>query len=202
MDAIQEQLAAARRNQILDAAAAVFAQKGYHPTTIKDIARAAGIGEGTIYNYFENKPALLLGVFERMRESIQPTEIPNVAEMSFRAFLRLYLQHPLMALREDNFALFRVIVSEMLVNPELRALYYERILAPTLAMGEQLLLMWAEQHRIPPERTAVTIRVLSGLVLGLMLEHIMGDLVLQAEWDGLPDVLVDLLLHGLGNEAL
>ena len=45
-DSIQEQLIAARRNQILDAATKVFAEKGFHPTTIKDIAREAGIADG------------------------------------------------------------------------------------------------------------------------------------------------------------
>src|SRR5947209_20545439 len=68
-DSIQEQLIAARRNQILDAATKVFAKKGFHPTTIKDIAKEAGIADGTIYNYFENKMSLMLGIFDRMNES-------------------------------------------------------------------------------------------------------------------------------------
>lgn len=47
-DSIQEQLVAARKKQILDAATKVFAAKGFHSTTIKDIAREAGIAGGTI----------------------------------------------------------------------------------------------------------------------------------------------------------
>ncbi len=42
-DPIQAQLIAARRKQILEAAVKVFAEKGFHQTTIKDIAREAGI---------------------------------------------------------------------------------------------------------------------------------------------------------------
>ena len=53
---------AARREQILDAATTVFAAKGFHRATIKEVARAAGVADGTIYNYFENKAALLLGL--------------------------------------------------------------------------------------------------------------------------------------------
>ena len=45
---IQELVKKARRNQILDAATKVFAEKGFHPTTIKDIATEAGIADGTI----------------------------------------------------------------------------------------------------------------------------------------------------------
>src|SRR5437773_7869061 len=68
-DSIQEQLIAARRNQILDAATKVFGEKGFHQATIKDIAREAGIADGTIYNYFENKMALMLGILDRLNET-------------------------------------------------------------------------------------------------------------------------------------
>ena len=54
-DPIKQQLVQARRNQILDAAARVFADKGYHRATTKRIARQAGVSEGTIYNYFDSK---------------------------------------------------------------------------------------------------------------------------------------------------
>ena len=57
-DPIREQLIEARRNQILDAAAAVFAEKGFHRATTKEIAKTAGVSEGTIYNYFASKADL------------------------------------------------------------------------------------------------------------------------------------------------
>ncbi|MGB8645249.1 MAG: helix-turn-helix domain-containing protein [Anaerolineae bacterium] len=41
-----------RRNQILTAARAVFARKGFERATIADIAREAVMAEGSIYNYF------------------------------------------------------------------------------------------------------------------------------------------------------
>src|SRR5207245_8901537 len=88
-DSIQEQLIVARRNQILDAATKVFAEKGFHPTTIKDIARAAGIADGTIYNYFENKTALMLGLLDRMNESDQREEdFAKFREGDFRSFMK------------------------------------------------------------------------------------------------------------------
>ena len=51
-----------QRRQIMDAAARVFAEKGYAATTTKDIALAADIGESTLYNYFESKRDILLGI--------------------------------------------------------------------------------------------------------------------------------------------
>jgi len=46
------------KKQILDAGLKVFAVKGYHGTSISDIAKEAGVSKGLAYNYFENKKDL------------------------------------------------------------------------------------------------------------------------------------------------
>src|SRR5437762_12392364 len=116
-DSIQEQLIAARRNQILDAATKVFAEKGFHPTTIKDIAREAGIADGTIYNYFENKTALMLGILDRLNESDKRVEdFSKFTELDFRRFMKAYLRDRLTVLQAGNFDLFRVVRSELMLN--------------------------------------------------------------------------------------
>jgi AcrR family transcriptional regulator len=48
-----------RRREIMDAAAAVFAQKGYHAATTRDIADGLGMQPGSLYYYFESKEAAL-----------------------------------------------------------------------------------------------------------------------------------------------
>lgn len=201
-DALQQQFVVARRHQILDAAARVFAEKGFHPTTIRDIARAAGLADGTIYNYFDNKTALLLAIFERMKEAVQQdaavTLLTDTTDV--RGFLKTYLRHPLSILKQDNFALFRIIVSEMMVNSELRTLYYQQVLEPTLSLMETRFQQWVDQQLIQPTNIGLTLRVLSSLMLGLMVQHVMGDPTLEAQWETLPDFITDLLLDGVGNE--
>lgn len=56
---------------ILDAAMRVFADKGYHSATIADIAKAAGLGKGTLYLYFKNKEALAEAMVERHFEAME-----------------------------------------------------------------------------------------------------------------------------------
>jgi AcrR family transcriptional regulator len=63
------QPADARRDQILDAATRVFSTSGFHGATVREIAREAGLAEGTIYIYFANKQDLLLGILSRLNES-------------------------------------------------------------------------------------------------------------------------------------
>jgi TetR/AcrR family fatty acid metabolism transcriptional regulator len=53
-----------KRTLITNAAVDVFAEKGFHQARIADIAKRAGVADGTIYLYFKNKEDLLLSVFE------------------------------------------------------------------------------------------------------------------------------------------
>jgi len=198
-DSVQAQLVVARHNQILDAATKVFATKGFHPTTIKDIAREAGVADGTIYNYFENKLALLLGILDRMNESDRRDEdFSRFTEGDFRGFMKAYLRHRLTVLKADNFGLFRVVISEIMVNKELRELHYRKIIEPTFLMAEKYFQRWSEQHVIKRVDIGLTMRAVSGMVLGLIVEHIMGDETLASRWDELPDFLTDMILSGIG----
>jgi AcrR family transcriptional regulator len=200
-DPIQELLITARRNQILDAATGVFAEKGFHRAKIKDIARVAGIADGTVYNYFENKTALMLGIFDRLNESDQRNEdFSKSSEVDFRSFMKAYLRHRLTILRADNFEVFRVVLAEIMVNKELRELYYRKILEPTFTMAEAYLQQWASQHIVKPINISLAMRAISGMVLGLIVEHIIGDQTLESKWDELPDFLTDMILDGLGGD--
>lgn len=60
----------AKKDNIIRAAIRIFAQKGYAAARIIDVARAAGIGKGTIYEYFNSKEDLFFALFQEfMHES-------------------------------------------------------------------------------------------------------------------------------------
>jgi AcrR family transcriptional regulator len=56
-----------RKQQLLDAAAGLFAEHGYASTRIVDICSAAGVAKGLFYWYFENKEALFAELVRSMR---------------------------------------------------------------------------------------------------------------------------------------
>ena len=55
-----------KRNHIIAAAITTFSQKGYAGTRIVEVAQAAGIGKGTIYEYFRSKEALFFAALEHL----------------------------------------------------------------------------------------------------------------------------------------
>ena len=54
-----------RRNEIIDAAEKLFYSVGYDETSVSDIVKAIGVAQGTFYNYFTSKDAVLEALVQR-----------------------------------------------------------------------------------------------------------------------------------------
>jgi TetR/AcrR family transcriptional regulator, fatty acid metabolism regulator protein len=59
-----------KRPRILEAAVRVFAKNGFYATRVSDVAKAAGVADGTIYLYFKSKDELLRSLFEDRVETL------------------------------------------------------------------------------------------------------------------------------------
>src|SRR5712692_132481 len=76
------------RQRILDAARHLFAASGYEASTTRDIADAAGIANGTLFNYFPNKEAILASLVAGVTAGMQAAfDIRNQDEGSFEEHL-------------------------------------------------------------------------------------------------------------------
>jgi TetR/AcrR family fatty acid metabolism transcriptional regulator len=200
-DTFQAQVAALRRTQILDAAAQVFAERGFHRTTIRNVAKAAGVADGTIYNYFANKTALLLGILDRLNEAERRAiEVAQAQATDVRTFTRHYFQNHLLVFANENQDLLRVVLSEVLVNAELRERYIQEIVAPTFIVILQQLAPLAEQSRMRTENLLLTLQLMSSMVLGVLMARMFDEQSAQSTWEQLPDVLTDLFFEGLFRE--
>jgi len=86
-----------RRAAILDAAIETFAQRGFHHARVSDVARLAGVADGTIYLYFKSKDDLLISLFEEKMEEIVETFRAAVnqhesSQKRLRCFIELHLK--------------------------------------------------------------------------------------------------------------
>jgi AcrR family transcriptional regulator len=197
-DTFQAQVAALRRTQILDAAAQVFAVRGFHRTTVRDVAKAAGVADGTIYNYFENKTALLLGILDRLNDAERRAiESAQAQATDLRSFTQYYFQNHLRVFANENQDLLRVVLSEVLVNAELRERYIQQIVAPTFVAILQQLVPLAEQSSLRAENLQLTLQLMSSMLLGVLMARMFDEQAAQSTWEQLPDLLSDLFCEGL-----
>jgi AcrR family transcriptional regulator len=107
-----------RREQIIDAALRVFAEKGFDRATNRDIAREAGITPGLIYHYFESKEVLLRSAIEN-RSPLPLMKSIGVDTFTLppESMLRTLLGQMLGILESERFvALMRVYLPEIIHN--------------------------------------------------------------------------------------
>jgi AcrR family transcriptional regulator len=198
---VQAQLVTARRNQILDAATSVFAEHGFHRATIKDVAKAAGIADGTIYIYFENKTALLLGILDRLNESEnREAQFEQAEQIGLRQWVREYIAQRLEALDPATQQVFRVLLPEILVNEEIREKYLQQIIQPTFEIAERFSRRWIADGTLRSVDPVLTQRAVAGMVLGVLVLRLIGEPQVAARWNELPGVVADILLNGLSQE--
>lgn len=77
-----------KRELIREAAIRVFSEKGFHQARAEEIAQAAGVAVGTIYNYFKNKGEILLDIFatefeerKRFYEQLRRSGLPVIEQI-------------------------------------------------------------------------------------------------------------------------
>jgi AcrR family transcriptional regulator len=201
-DPIRQQLAEARRAQILDAAARVFAEKGFHRATTREVAEQAGLSEGTIYYYFDSKTALVVGIMARLAAAVAPSFYVAEAPEDVREFYAALFRQRQEFVKENR-EMLHALLSELLTNRELRDQYRKELVVPFLSQLEEHIGSLAGQGQIRDLDTALAARFIAAVNVGLLGLYILGEPLLAAEWDkpggSLADTLTSFLIDGVAN---
>jgi AcrR family transcriptional regulator len=192
-----------KREKILNAAIQVFSKKGLKDTKISDIAETAGIGKGTVYEYFKSKNEVFAATFHFFMERFE--------EVMSRRLFRIH--DPLEKIRayfsawsemlEGDYLDYLEIILDFWAHGirqrdkawviDLNKLYSENrkildnLLSECITLGE-----------IKPVDTKVTASIMLGALDGLLIQWIMNrDLFKMRE---ATELLVETMIKGLKNE--
>jgi AcrR family transcriptional regulator len=95
-----------RRQSLLDAARVLFAEKGYHDTTVDDITRAASVAKGTFYLYFAEKREIyhevLRGFLDMIKEAGNLVNEPTGSPAEFIERTRLSARNLIRVMTENR----------------------------------------------------------------------------------------------------
>ncbi len=157
-----------KRKAIIEAARTLFAKQGYEETTIAEIARAAGVGVGTVYLYFENKRQMLIEVSVSVQADIAAVmQSPELLTMPIRQIPRLLIEesfricHQLQRL--GVMPLFQVNVPSPEETAQLRVVHQQ--IADAL---DGFFRQAIERGLLQPFDTMMYARMLNGLVSSVM----------------------------------
>lgn len=189
-----------RRAQILTAARRVFARQGFHRTTVREVAREAGLADGTIYLYFANKQDLLLALLGQLgRVGERRADFAGLAGMDARASMESYLRRRLEDLRAWR-ELFMAVFPEVLADPGLRGAQAAQTV-PAFQAAEAELARRMESGELRALDPALLARAEAATALGLLVLDILGDRVVDNRWGELPSLLTSLWFEGLRPEG-
>jgi AcrR family transcriptional regulator len=115
-----------KERQILDGAAAVFAEAGYEGASMARIAAVAGVSKGTLYNYFEGKRELFSAFMQRAcanRIAVIFDEVDDTIPAE-EALLRICRRVLDVLSSEQGLLVYRMVVAEAGKFPELAEAFY------------------------------------------------------------------------------
>ena len=196
----------ARPQEILDAALACFAEKGFAATRMDDIAIRAGVTKGTIYLYFENKDAVFKAL---VRESIGAqlaTVLENVRayEGPSRELLRLILTAlGQFARTSDRVVLPKILIAEVGNFPELARFYREEIIDKGLSVMSGAIARGIERgefRNVNPQHAARL--CIAPILLAIFWRTTFAQFDAKPyDYQGFVETHLDVLLRGLAADG-
>jgi AcrR family transcriptional regulator len=134
-----------KRNQIIDAAGALFIVNGFEKVSMEEIAKSAGVSKQTVYSHFGNKQQLFTAAIDCKCEEydLAPNKIPSA--MHCEEYLRFFCTHlAALLISDDAIGMFRVCVAEA-GRSEVSDLYWQ---AGPQKIRSQLSAYLAEQNKL------------------------------------------------------
>jgi AcrR family transcriptional regulator len=198
----RERLRREREEQILEAAAAVFARKGFHQATIQEIAEQADVAAGTIYNYYADKRDMLVAI---TRQVIANTASESLAAHQIEddlGFLTSILSERL-EFAWSNLDFTRALLSQVWSDDVFREQYLGEVIGPLLEVMQGYLQARIDSGTMRPVNSGVIVRAMAGsfLIFVLLAEPGQDGLLAGVTHQELARQLADFFLNGLGDRT-
>lgn len=194
-----------KQKKIIVAAIESFSEKGYAATSTSEIAKKAGVAEGTIFRHYKTKKELLLGIAApAMAKLLAPFVIKDLYKVldtkyeRFEDFLRAMMENRVVFLKK-NLPLVKILIQEIPFHPELKEQFFEQIAKKIFERYVKLTEHYQEKGQIisiPPQQV---IRLTVTTILG----YLIGRYILfpNASWNDEEEIeaTIQFLLRGLGR---
>lgn len=201
-----------REEEILEAAVKIFSDKGYSAATTSEIAKEAGVAEGTIFRYFKTKKDILNKVMVKtitvMGDRIMSKRLTEIFEnnkhMNERELLK-YLLKDRLAIALKYFDMVKVVLTEIQYHEDLKEAFVNNI----IMKGKNILALYfkegIEKGIFKDIDINITIRSMLGMMGMFILQKQFIPELITVEDDKQLDIMIDIFLYGIsskGNEQI
>ncbi|MBE5106428.1 TetR/AcrR family transcriptional regulator [Bacillus thuringiensis] len=193
-----------RQMRILEAAVDMFGEKGYASTSTSEIAKRAGVAEGTIFRYYKTKKDLLLAVvMPTLTKFAAPFFIQTFAKeifkmdyKSYEGFLRVVI-HNRFEFAKTHFPMIKILIQEVPFQPELKSEIQQLVEIELLSHFKKMIVKFQEEGEIIEMPPSSVLRLTLSAVLGFLLTRFL--LLPEEKWDDEMEIdnTIQFILYGL-----
>ncbi|GGA77658.1 TetR/AcrR family transcriptional regulator [Ornithinibacillus halotolerans] len=194
-----------KQKGILAAATELFAEKGYAATSTSEIARKAGVAEGTIFRHYKSKKDLLLTIVSpTMIKVIGPTVKKDINKVldkeysTFQDFIRAMIANRIDFVK-NNIPLIRIVIQELPFHDELKKQAIEHIGKDVFEKLRAIVQYFQAKGQIIEMHPDTIIRVVASSVLS----YIFTSYVIfpENEWNEEEEIerLIEVLSNGVAK---
>lgn len=193
-----------KQRRILDAALDIFAERGFAGAPTAEIAKRAGVAEGTIFKHYKTKKELLLGVVGPMVAKVLVPRVATPVQEILRSpwttvddVLRALINERI-GFIQKNGRLVRIVAQEVALHPEVRELLVEAIRPYVFDDALALIARLQEQGALRRDVAPLTIiRLVAGTIMAYSFTRVV--VFPERTWDDAAeiDAMVSVLSRGL-----
>lgn len=193
----------AKQRKIIIAAIEAFAEKGYASTSTSEIAKNAGVAEGTIFRHYKTKKDLLISIVGPMvQKFIAPFVIRDMEKVLNQDheliddFLRAMLKNRI-AFVSKNKLLFKILIQEIPFQPELKELFKRHIGMKVVEKATLIIQHYQEKGQLVDLPPSTIIRVIVSSIFGYIVTR--NLLLPELDWDDEVEIerTIQFILHGI-----
>ncbi|UFJ39842.1 TetR/AcrR family transcriptional regulator [Brevibacillus humidisoli] len=197
-----------KQRSILEAAIKLFAGKGFHATSTSEIAKEAGVAEGTIFRHYKTKKDILIAavapvivkiaapfILSDIREILKTQVQKSFADVASELFKNR------LSLLQTNEKHFRILIQEVFFHEELREALIDAVAREALGIVKEFVEQKIDAGELRPLPPEVIVRVIFSLLVGtVVFKYAIG----REEYALLPEeeqvaLTVDILMNGISR---
>jgi AcrR family transcriptional regulator len=195
-----------KQKKIILAAIDSFSEKGFAATSTSEIAKRAGVAEGTIFRHYKTKKDLLLAIVApTMAKFLAPFIIKDLNKVlhtkydSYEDFLRAMIKNRIEFLK-GNISLIKILLQEIPFQPDLQAQFKAHIVPKVYERFKELIQHYQEKGEIIDLPPYTVVRFAASTIFG----YLIGRYLLFPEfpWDEELEIerTIQFIMHGLAKE--
>ncbi|WP_376706590.1 TetR/AcrR family transcriptional regulator [Listeria booriae] len=200
----QDKKMSEKQKKIVAAAIELFAERGFAATSTSEIAKRAGVAEGTIFRHYKTKKDLLTSItMPIMIESVAPFLARNfVAEVfeqeypDFRTFLTALVRNRFEFARENS-SVVKIYMQELLYHDEMREQFSKIFMVHVKGQFDRIINFYKERGEINDMPNSTIMRALITNIIGFLITRFM--IMPQANWEDDAEIerTVTCILNGI-----